>query len=288
MFSKVKRWWKNVKLSTTYQDRLSWADYALEQAGIITQHPDVQKNLPEAQERFEYLSERHVVVVPRILESNETQLHAITRPKILNREYLGLCPLLPGDSIKEKVSTKDVDGFYASVMNTVFMDMQCQETDCRIGAILLHEAGHAITAQRESRILKEDESYDSDALIEEELRMIRFDYQLALCLGGPQFRENVEESVQRIVARIADGDNPAKIIIEAGLPLDLSYGPVNNEDRAKKRNTLYTSYCHLMALERALPFWLAHRISLGVIEWITQNHYTKEKEAFDERKKITL
>ncbi len=105
MFAKLRRWWKNVKLSMTYQDRLDWVNQVMIEIDKISTHPEVVANLPEALERIEYLRTRNVIVLPAIDESNQIILQHFTESKSEPLTPLMIFPIIQADSSISPIAT---------------------------------------------------------------------------------------------------------------------------------------------------------------------------------------
>ncbi len=280
MFARIRRWWRNVKLKKSYEARCGWLEMVMREAIAIVESDEVKTHLPEAVERFEYIRTRGVIAVPVIGDLDELILQSSGEPETNDLPPLLIFPMLRGDGSISNVGAYFEDtvgaGAYASRGHTIILNMNTNETSRYMGSALLHEAGHAMAAENEGRILKSPGPWDEKLRMEEELRMWHFDCRLVGFLGGEKFRLETEIAAQRIIPDLAAGIHQIKL--GADWPLDLCYGPADNQQAVSGRAALYGVYCQLIALHMYMGPVVAHEYQLALLRHIHQGSMVKQRE----------
>lgn len=281
MFSSIRRLWRNIRLFLSYGKRAAWLEKVMEEVWRIGNHPGVRQSLPEAAKRLEYLEKRSSTWVPTIGASNQWTWFDLTDPKEGDLPSLAIMLMMATDRAIDKVAAYAYDRGFASYnasWHMITLKVDRIETPRFWAYGLIHEVGHSIAAEEEGRILEKAKSRgNTRERLEEELRMWRFDYELALILGGLEFQGHMEASIAKACTRLQQGIfNFGAEGWEMGSLLDLVYGPAPNEEAVARRAFLCAIYCELIALDRLFPQPLSYDYQLACMKSFCEQGYIEE------------
>lgn len=236
------------------------------------------QQLPEAQERFLYLSEQGELALPTEPEDPDKALEIVGPlvpeafrfiPAPNRPRGFALYPLVPADVQYGTAFAYYVEcvefANYGPQANLVAMNMAADESPRFLAFCLLHEIGHAMAAEREGRVFQKG-SRPTDVRLQEELRMWTFDALLAEILGGETYVRAVNDFVEDI--RRFGGQRalcPPSLIEGRGVVLDISFGPAPSDAARRKRDRTFSVYALLSFADYSLCPADALRYKLDVI-----------------------
>lgn len=144
-------------------------------------------------------------------------------------------------------------GAYTNSNHLIVLPLEPKETQRFQSCRFIHELGHALEALRAGRASTNQDCSVAERTIEE-AKMMAFDCELRLALGGKRFKAKVDQGAETI-GRFwkAGGKGEVPSLTELGSALSLCYGaPPSIPETIEKRRGLFLIHCSFVAADRFL------------------------------------
>ncbi len=289
MFQGMKRRWINSKLYAMENDRLKYVESTMILVKDMVAFPVVRAILPEAIERTDYLLSHSSIVSPMLIGNNDVELIRLSVPANNDLVQLSIFPFFSKDALlsSDMEYCRERIGFavYAPQNHMIILNTETFETPRFMASTMLHEAGHAIVAEKEGRNNNFAKRTEKERL-QEELRMWHFDCKLAFLLGGAYYQKEIGKAVTSVLSARRAGIlfHVQTLGPRIGWPLDLCYGSTLSPYAIKNREFLWAIFCELIASDMGLGSD-AHSYQIKLVEATYKDWWEKDMDYALSRKK---